>query len=318
MVSILIVTYNSAGEVARCLASLRTFLSGVSGQVILVDNASSDDTIAVAQGALAPIKVLAQSSNLGFGRAVNLAANYASGKYLLILNPDTEVFADDALKQMLQLLEARPEVAAAGCRLVDSQRRVQPFAYYLPTLLLLLGQLVGAKHVLRLPVLGRMVRWFGGGNAISSYTRGLEFSEPCQQVEVLSGACVLVRAEVFKGLGGFDQNIFLYMEDTDLFCRMHEAGLGVALVSSLGVEHTGGSSFKAAFSSISPRKYWSTLYYVDKHHSALGYLCVRVVLLASTLAKAARNFYRPKYCKDCVDIFRLCLLGYKHWSPFPK
>lgn len=198
-VSIIIPAWNKWDYTFRCLLSLVENTSGVAHETIVVDNASTDET-ATALPLLPGLRVLRNQENLGFARACNQGAALARGRYLLFLNNDTEALPD-WLPPMVRTLESAPEVAIVGSKLLFPDGTLQhagvavAYASSLP---------VSPYHLL--------------------HHRPPDLSDKQLELSCVTAACMLIRAEVFQALGGFDEAFRNGYEDVDLCFKAREAG----------------------------------------------------------------------------------------------
>jgi len=226
-VSVLIVTHNSAGEIGACLDALarRTRLAH---EVILVDNASTDATLAVVKP-FAGIRPIANAANVGFAAAINQAGRLAQGRYLLLLNPDTVVH-EGAVDRLAACLDSRPAAGICAPRVLAADGRIRHncFAFETPWSMFWFGVGVGPLYRVRGLMLGRN-RWDITANAL-------------QEVEAVTGAAMLVRRELFERLSGLDARFFMYCEDGDFCLRARRAGWQTLLVPEAVVTHGGGAS----------------------------------------------------------------------------
>jgi len=222
--------------------------------VIVVDNASFDGCGELLASEHPEVIFIQSQINLGFARANNLGAKKSRGKFLLFLNPDTEV-RDRTLDRLFDHLSSLPGAGAVGCRLLNSDGSLQlSCVQSFPTII---NQVLDA-HVLR-RIFPRAGLWG---------TAGLfEKCEAPVKVEAVSGACLMIRREVFDQVGGFSSDYFMYGEDLDLCFKTRRQGLdnyhcGEAVV----VHHGGGSSRQAqsSFATIMIRK--SVKRFLRKYH----------------------------------------------------
>ena len=205
----IIVTHDSAGVLPACLAALRR--EGVA--VLVVDNASTDDTVALATRAGA--RVLANALNEGYGRANTAGVAGAQTEFCLILNPDI-VLDEGAVAALLAAAARYPEAGIWAPSIIEADGR---FFFQNRSLL--------AESVL--------------GRAVTGEARDVPPEGDCC-APFLSGACFLVRREVFLGLGGFDPNIFLFYEDDDLCRRLSDCGRALVHVHDAVARHGRGQS----------------------------------------------------------------------------
>lgn len=227
--SILIVNWNSAALLRECLASIYAAKPKLEFETIVVDNASFDEAAGMVRDEFPAVKFIQSQSNLGFSKANNLGASTATGRNLLFLNPDTEIVGD-ALQQMSRFLDATPDAAIAGCKLLNTDRSVQTSCVQsFPSIL---NQALDAE-VLR-KVFPHSDIW--GMQAI--FTQ----DDAPMSVEVVSGACLMIKAEVFGKVGQFSSNYFMYAEDADLCFKTKETGLHNYYLPKISVVHHGGGS----------------------------------------------------------------------------
>jgi N-acetylglucosaminyl-diphospho-decaprenol L-rhamnosyltransferase len=205
-ISVIIVTYNSANHIAACLQSVLA-QRGVTLEIIVVDNASSDKTLAQIGGF--NVRVIANRENLGFGRGNNLGFGSSAGRYVYFLNPDARLAQPDALAKLCAAMDANPQWGMAGTRVLDSadHHECRPATEY-----------PAQRHVRR------------------------DFSKLPGKIAWIIGASMVVRRELYQKQGGFDPDFFLYSEETDFCLRMRELGFEIGHIPEVVVEHIGGAS----------------------------------------------------------------------------
>jgi GT2 family glycosyltransferase len=241
--SIILVNWYSADYVLACVRSIREQTSAVSYEVIVVDNASFDGCGERLAREHSDVVFVQSQCNLGFARANNVGAEHAHGAVFLFLNPDTEL-RDRAIERLYADFQRLPDAGVVGCRLLNSDGSLQTSCVQsLPTVL---------NQVLDTDVLRR---WFPKAAMWGTAALFRDGSEPVE-VEAISGACMMIRRDVFARVNGFSSDYFMYTEDLDLCFKTRRAGfrnyhLGDAVI----VHHGGGSSQQARsdFSSIMVR-----------------------------------------------------------------
>ncbi|HXW15181.1 MAG TPA: glycosyltransferase family 2 protein [Terriglobia bacterium] len=228
--SIIIVNWNSAGFTIPCISSIYTQTHGLDFEVLVVDNASTDDSCRAIQERWPSVKLITSPQNLGFARANNLGFQNSSGRILLFLNPDTEL-RGPAINLMQECFVSSADIGVLGCRLLNSDLSVQtsciqPF----PTIL---NQIADAEPLRRLTP--RLKLWG---------MRPLFESDPGRPVEVeaVSGACLMIKREVFEQVGLFSTDYFMYNEDLDLCYQVKKAGKRVCYLGAATIVHHGGQS----------------------------------------------------------------------------
>ncbi|MFT4022395.1 MAG: glycosyltransferase family 2 protein, partial [Flavihumibacter sp.] len=201
--SVIIVNYKVAPWLEQCLLSLRLAARQQACEVIVVDNASNDESVALP--ALFPeVRFIWLDENKGFGEACNAGAREARGEWLLFLNPDTLV-VPALLRGMAGFIATHPQTGAVGVRMVDGRGRFLPESKR--------GMPYPFAVFFRMSGLSRL---FPRNRLINHYYQGQLDPHKTWPVDVLAGACMAVRRTVFEKLGGFDEAFFMYGEDIDL------------------------------------------------------------------------------------------------------
>jgi GT2 family glycosyltransferase len=232
-VSIVIVNWNSCDYLAQCLRSLYAAPCELSVEVIVIDNASFDGSVEMVRRRFPGVVFIQGHENAGFARGNNVAANRATGRNLLFLNPDTEIVGD-AIERMVRFLDASPGAGAVGCKLLNTDGTLQASCVQaFPTVL---NQVLDAE-LLR-SVFPKSRLW--GTQAL------LEKDIGPAGVEAVSGACVLVSRSAFAEVGGFSQAYFMYAEDVDLCYKLQRTGRRNHYLSDACVIHHGGQSSGAS------------------------------------------------------------------------
>ncbi len=227
--SIIIVNWNSADYVKNCLTSLRANAKGVDYETIVVDNGSFDSCGRMIADLFPGVIFLQSSENMGFARANNFGAERAKGRHLLFLNPDTEI-TGNAVGEMLTVIGRQPRAGVIGCKLLNTDLTVQtsciqPF----PSIL---NQVLDADILQRL--FPRMSLW-GTAPLVMD-------QKESAKVEVVSGACMMIKSTVFREIAGFSPEYFMYTEDIDLCYKARRAGYVNYYTGSVSVIHHGGGS----------------------------------------------------------------------------
>ncbi len=265
--SVVVVTYDSATTIADCLAPLA---DDPRFELVVVDNASRDDTVGIVRTVAPNAHLIASPVNEGFAAGVDRGARRARGEVLVLLNPDTRTTGDDLW--LLVERARRPGTGVAAPRIVDAGGRVSPSTRRQPRLI---DQIVVASGLHRLlPPLDpdrepRHVRRATGPVA----------------VEVVSGACFATPRCLFEELGGLDTRFFLYAEEVDYCVRVRARGLDVELVPDSRVVHLGGVSTERATFSASAMLRVSRVRYFHKHHGRRAAAITRRVWQMAALVR---------------------------------
>jgi GT2 family glycosyltransferase len=253
-VSIIYVNWNCEEEILASLVSVREWTHRFKYEVIVADNASAQGTQGMQLDA--GIRLILNSENRGFGAGCNLGARHASGRYLLFLNPDTR-FLNDVVTALVAFLDRHPIAAVTGPMVVDEHDNVRFNAgRSLPTLFNEFLQ--HSSLAFRFP----RCSWTS-----EPYLSGWDHRST-REVESVVGACLMVRAELFRSIGGFDEAFFLYSEELDLCCRIRKAGHQVWYVHTGRLMHKEQQSTMQLFGSlgrIALQNMRSQHYYFRKH-----------------------------------------------------
>lgn len=249
-VSVLIVSFNVAPFVGACLSSIAPGCGAASHEVIVVDNASADDSVAAVAAARPDATIVTLDRNVGFSRGVNQAMARSSGRHLLLLNPDAQA-APGAIERLVRFLDDRPDVGVAAPRLLNPDGSDQGTARRFPTP-------AAAVFGRRSP----LTRLFPSNPWAKRYLVGVRTpnDEPFD-VDWVSGACLLTRRDVVENVGGLDESFFMYWEDADWCHRVQDAGWRVVTVPDAVVVHAEGGS----------RRGWPPRQVAHFHRSAYRY-----------------------------------------------
>ena len=274
--TLVVVSYFSRHDVVACLASLPA-ASIHSPDVLVVNNAPTDDL----QGVLAPFArtaLLSPGENLGYGRAVNYAAERLSAgtEWILVTNPDVE-FSPGSIDELLAVADSDDRIGVVGPRITNDDGTIYPSARDLPSLT------VGAGHAV-------FHRLWPDNPWSKKYLRA-DKSRSTEKIPIaagwLSGACLLIRRSAFDAVGGFDDRFFMYFEDVDLSERLALAGYRVLYVPTASVHHAGGTSTRDHSAAMLQAHHRSAYQYLAKRYHQWYYLPVRLALRVGLAARAA-------------------------------
>ncbi len=281
--SIVIVNWNVRELLRRCLDSILSSdglfvgldtpgysTSGVGAEVIVVDNASADGSTAMLAQDYSWVRVVANSDNRGFTRANNQGLAISQGRFVLFLNPDTEL-APDALRLMLDYAAAQPQVGVIGPQLRYGDGSLQSSRRRFPTLVTFFLESTVVQ------------RWWPRNQVLSRYYMLDRPDDAISQVDWVVGACMLLRRAVLEQIGGFDEGFFMYSEELDLCRRAVDAGWQVVYLPTAVVTHHEGKSSEQVVAARHIRFHTSRVRYVRKYHGRLAALIVRSFLLLTFL-----------------------------------
>jgi len=232
--SVIIVSYNTADLTASCLSSIEASRGGCSTEIFVVDNASTDNSVAMIRHRFPNVHLIANPTNIGFSAANNQALNRCRGDLVLFLNPDTRVMAD-TLEKAVAYMRNNPGIGLAGARILNPDGTPQESVSY---------------------------RYPG-----EKYTRG-DLPSLQGSIACVLGAAMIARREVIEAVGGFDEEYFLYGEDEDLCLRIRKAGGEIGYIPEAAVIHVGGQSERLTLSAEKWRKKVKAEYlFYAKHYT---------------------------------------------------
>lgn len=249
--SIIIVTYNSAGHIEGCLESLTRDAPAVDHEVAVIDNASTDGTPDLIRSRWPAARVVAAGGNVGFARANNIGFRQTFGELVLLLNPDTVVHPG-AIDTLVGVLDARPDAAIVGPRLVDARGRTElSFGAMMSPLAELRQKLLVKGHERRLPALGGLVE---------------RMTRRAQEVDWVSGACLLTRRADAETVGLMDERFFMYTEDVDFCAAVRARGRKILFTPEAEITHLRGQSRATDRSAAESAYRRSQIAFYEKHH----------------------------------------------------
>jgi len=235
-VSVCIVSWNVKELLRDCLNSLKAQAGDVRYETIVVDNASGDGSVEMIRREFPWVTLVDPQANLGFGRANNLAYQHTTGRWVLLLNPDTVVL-DRAIEKLVRFADAHPDAAAVGGRTLkkDGVSLERSCCWGSPGMWPLFCKALGLHIIFKnSPLFNR--------EAMDYWQR-----DSVREVGVITGCCLMIRRGVYEKTGGFDDHFFMYAEETDLCWRMRESGK-LLFCPDAQIIHLVGESAKKATS----------------------------------------------------------------------
>lgn len=228
--SIIIVNYNVRDLLVGAIESVREASSGLSTEIIVVDNASTDGAVELLERDYPDVTVIPLERNVGFGRANNVGIGIATGEYILLLNPDA-VVEEDTFHAMIRFMEEHPRAGVATAKILRPDGAFEPAAIRgFPNPWSAFTRIVGLS------------RLFPGSRLFGRYNQTWRDPDQTQQVEAIMGAFMFYRGDVLRELEGFDPDFFMYGEDLDLCRRTGLAGWEVWYYPGTSVVHIKGES----------------------------------------------------------------------------
>ena len=263
--SVVIVNWNVRDLLRRCLASVLESAPGASADVIVVDNASTDGSIEMLRAEFPQATLVANARNRGFPAGINQGLAAAQGRYVLLLNPDTQVL-DDALAALTRYLDTHPDAGIVSPQLLYPDGSVQSSRRRFPTLLTLFLESTWLESLAPRSLLRR-------------YYVLDQPDDATLDVDWTTGAAMLVRREVVQQVGGMDEGFFMYSEELDWCRRVKAAGWRVVYHPGARIIHHEGKSSEQAVPARHVNFQRSKVYYARKHHGPRVAMALRLYLL---------------------------------------
>jgi GT2 family glycosyltransferase len=252
--SIIIVSYNVKYFLEQCLHSVAKATHGIEAETIVVDNASSDNSIRYLKERFPDVHYIESVQNLGFAKACNLGLTKASGNYILFLNPDT-LLAEDSLFICLDFFKTHPQAGSLGVRMIDGSGQFLPESKRsFPSPVTSFYKLTGLASL------------FPRSKRFGRYHLGYLPEHQNHEVDVLAGAYMLIPKAVLDHVGSFDETFFMYGEDVDLSYRIQKAGYKNYYVADTTIIHFKGESTKRGSLNYVKLFYQAMSIFVRKHY----------------------------------------------------
>lgn len=269
-ISLIIVNWNVKELLDNCLASLYTAINQPQNnlpaiEIIVVDSASDDDSVAMIRDKYPNVKLLSQDENVGFTRGNNIGFREAQGRYLFLLNPDTEII-DNALSTLFDYMENHADIGIIGTHTLNTDGTHQSTRRRFPTLITGIFEST----------------WLSAyaPQSIDNHYKMLDTDDNAiLEVDWVQGSAMLVRRDIYETLGGLDEGYVMYSEEMDWCKRTKDTGWKVIYHGEAFITHYGGKSSDqvGAFKHI--HFHTSKLRYFRKHHGYSTYLILRVIIL---------------------------------------
>ncbi|MCY4147102.1 MAG: glycosyltransferase family 2 protein [Chloroflexi bacterium] len=272
--SIIIVSWNVRDLLDACLASLQRARLSLcdaddslpSAEIIVVDSDSSDGSVDMVRETYPTVQLLPQRQNLGFSRCNNIGLAQARGRFILLLNPDTEV-QPSAIGMLIDHLNANPGAGIIGPHTLNSDGSHQSTRRRFPTLWT-----------------GILESTWLAGFAPTGVERAYRMLDTANgavlDVDWVQGSALMLRREVYRAIGGLDEAYTMYSEELDYCRRAKQAGWRVVYHGGAFITHHGGQSSQQAADHTQIHFHTSKLRYFRKHHGIVAYALLRALLLA--------------------------------------
>lgn len=251
--SIIIVNYNVSNELKQCLISVESALHNIDSEIFVIDNNSSDDSCNMIRQYFPSVKLIENKENVGFAKANNQALQQASGEYVLLLNPDTIVEPDSFLK-MIAFADEHSDLGGLGVKMIDGNGNFLPESKRgVPTPFVAFCKISG------------LYKLFPKSDTFNHYYLGALPNDEVNEIEILAGACMLLRKSVLDEVGWLDETYFLYGEDVDISYRILLQGYKNYYLPTTQIVHLKGVSTKKNQKESIKAFYTAMEIFVDTH-----------------------------------------------------
>jgi len=279
--SFVIVNWNVRELLEKCLLSIEKFSSHFNFEIIVVDNASMDGSVAMMRERFSQINLIANTKNLGFAAGVNQGIKQARGEYVILLNPDVEI-KESTLENLLEEFKNCADSGIVGGKIKNEDESIQPSVRAFPDVLSQVLISLKLKHIFNSRAIGRYL------------TQNFDY-EKRQEVDQVMGAFFAIRRKVIKQIGLMDERFFLWFEEVDFCKRARNAGWKIIYTPKSEVLHHGGKSFGQISSTARQRIFNKSLrYYMLKHKGPIVWLAFALLQPLSLLFAFITGMFHPK------------------------
>ncbi|PIP52873.1 glycosyl transferase family 2 [Candidatus Beckwithbacteria bacterium CG23_combo_of_CG06-09_8_20_14_all_34_8] len=252
--SIIIVNFNTYKLITNCLDSIINQNCSKNIEIIVVDNASSDDSVKLIKESYPLVKIIENNDNLGFGKANNQGVAQARGTWIMLLNSDTIIPKGTINDLITKLKDQKNEII--GIKLLNQNNTIQPSAGYFPSLSKIIMQMLFIDD---LPLIKRIIKPYQQNTS--------SFYNDNHEVDWVTGACILMLKNNYDFVGGFDEKIFMYGEEVDLCYRLKQNGCGVKYWAEPFIYHLKGASSVDGFKAAIIGEFQGLITFYQKHYS---------------------------------------------------
>ena len=264
-VSIIVVNWNTKSLLRDCLASVYGQSRDIDFEIIVVDNASTDGSKEMIRNDFPKVVLIENIKNRGFAAANNQGIDVAKGRYVLLLNSDTIVLGD-CIANIVSFADTQPRAGVIGCRVLNSDRTLQPTCFMFPSVLNLF---LSSSYLYKLFPTNR----FFGRERMTWWN-----ANDVREVDIIKGCFMLIRREAIEQVGRMDENFFMYAEETDWCYRFKKRGWKVMFAPVGEIIHYGGQSTTQIPVAMIVLLRLSILKFIKKHYSWPSHVIARFLV----------------------------------------
>ncbi|PKM92888.1 MAG: hypothetical protein CVU80_01005 [Elusimicrobia bacterium HGW-Elusimicrobia-4] len=246
-VTAIVISWNASELIEKCLEAIKEYGANIISEIVVIDNASQDNTVDKIKTKFPDVKIICNEKNLGFAEAANQGIDISSSEYLLFVNTDAFLL-EGCVEKLFDFISKNDKIAIAAPRLFRHNGSVQKSATYYPTFFTEFF-----KSFFQV--------WINIKELFYSIKKGYSAG-------TIRGACFIARKSVLEKIGKFDESYFFFLEETDLCYRLKSAGWKIVYLPGAGVIHLSGASVKKANFDGRKQYYTSILKFSRKHYSS--------------------------------------------------
>lgn len=314
--TVIVVNYNVEYFLDQCLTSVRKASEGLDIEVIVVDNDSKDGSIELLEKKYGDLTLILNQENVGFSKANNQGIELAQGKYVLLLNPDT-VVQESTFQKVIDYMDAHPETGGLGVRMIDGKGNFLPESKRgLPTPMVAFYKIFGLSRI------------FPKSKRFGQYHLGHLSEFETNEIDILSGAFMLMRNDALQKVGYLDEDFFMYGEDIDLSYRIQKGGYKNVYFPETTIIHYKGESTKKSSVNYVFVFYRAMIIFAKKHFSGnnawlFSFLINAAIYFRASLAiltRLIRRLFLPMFDLICIVAGLFALTNYWRMSniEFPE
>lgn len=291
--SIIIVNYNSKNVLLNCLSSIKSHCEILNPEVLVIDNDSAE-TISELESSFPQFTFIFNEKNIGYAAANNIGILKASGKFILLLNPDT-IVNKDSFQPMIKFLEENKNVGIVGCKIFNADGDIERSTHSFPSLL---KEFVHANEFIK-NIVG-YESWISGFLKKIFKSKSLESywdHNSIKEVDHVTGACMMVKREVIDKVGLLDEAFFLYNEEVEWSLRFKNAGYKSVFLPDSNIMHLFGHSTKQrvqkqTINHLLVERYRGMFYFFQKHYGSAKLFALRIIVLKGFILRLLFSYIK--------------------------
>ena len=302
--SIIIVSYNVKFFLEQCLHSIINATNNIDAEIIVVDNHSVDNSSGMVKKKFPHVHLISNTENIGFSKANNQAIRISKGEFVLLLNPDTLV-EEDAIRKAMEFIQKDSDIGAVSVQMIDGQGKfLNESKRGIPDFRTSLCKFLGLHKL------------FPKSKIFNNYYLGYKAKDERHEIKILVGAFMFVNKKILDKVGLFDEQFFMYWEDTDLSMRINEKGYKNYYLGDIKMIHYKGESNKRHTIRFTLRFNRSMIAFVEKHFNKhiLFLPLIRIATIVKVLVVFIKNFFKT-FLSSIID-FCLIYLGILIFTDF--